>query len=227
HFTFRGEEVPGEVLAETIREELTGALTGEAAPYNLVFTTNGISSTTASVVTAALGIRDLGAMTEEDVDRVRRAHLLLAMFNALQPGVFALSGWDLVGALPIPAEQVEALLVEGDTRWIHRPAYDLLDLDPDATRSISGMPPGRALYGPIDTQLETPGSFVDRLREILHLRGYFAIPTTRQVDVPDVAHPAMLVMVHEYELAPGQLEVTVLNFGEEPVSGTVISTWLE
>ena len=36
-------------------------------------------------------------------ERVRRAHLLLAMFNALQPGVFALSGWDLVGALPIPA----------------------------------------------------------------------------------------------------------------------------
>ncbi len=226
-YDFRGEEVTGEVLAETIREELTGALTGEAAPYNLVFTTNGISSTTASVVTASLGIRDLTAMTDEDVDRVRRAHLLLAMFNALQPGVFALSGWDLVGALPVPPEEIEPLLAEGDTRWIHRPAYDLLDLDPTATRSASGMPRARALYGPIDAQLGTPGSFVDRLREILHLRGYFAISTTRQVDVPDVAHPAMLVLVHEYELVPGQLEVTVLNFGEEPVSGTVISTWLQ
>ena len=28
------------------------------------------------------------------------------MFNALQPGVFALSGWDLVGALTLDRKQV-------------------------------------------------------------------------------------------------------------------------
>ena len=32
------------------------------------------------------------------------------MFNALQPGVFALSGWDLVGALTLERKQVAALL---------------------------------------------------------------------------------------------------------------------
>ena len=37
-------------------------------------------------------------------------HLLLAMFNALQPGVFALSGWDLCGMLTLPPEQVAELL---------------------------------------------------------------------------------------------------------------------
>ena len=124
-YDFRGEEVTGEDLAATVRQELTDALTGEVAPYNLVFTTNGIASTTASVITAALGLRDLDALTDDDVERVTRAHLLLAMFNALQPGVFALSGWNLVGALPIPPEEIEPLLREGDTRWVHRPAYDL------------------------------------------------------------------------------------------------------
>lgn len=149
------------------------------------------------------------------------------MFNALQPGVFALSGWDLVGALPIPAEEIAPLLREGDTRWIHRPAYDLLDVDPSATGSASGMPRSRTLYGPIDRQLQEPGSFVRRLQEILHLRGYFAIATTRQVDVPEVAHRSMLVMVHEYEQVPGQLQLTVLNFSGDPISGTVISEHLE
>ncbi|HCE59976.1 maltose alpha-D-glucosyltransferase [Janibacter terrae] len=225
-FTFRGEATTGEELAATIRQELTDALTGEAAPYNLVFTTNGIASTTASVATAALGLRDLDALTEEDVERVRRAHLLLAMFNALQPGVFALSGWDLVGALPVPADEIEPLLRRGDTRWIHRPAYDLLDVDPGATGSASGMPRARTLYGSIEAQLEDPTSFVSRLKDMLHLRGYFGLATTRQVDVPDVAHPAMLVMVHDYELVPGQGQVTVLNFSAEPVSGTVISEHL-
>ena len=156
-----------------------------------------------------------------------RAHLLLAMFNALQPGVFALSGWDLVGALPIPPEEIEPLLREGDTRWVHRPAYDLLDVAPEASGSASGMPRARALYGPIDAQLADPRSFVSRLKDLLHLRGYFAIATTRQVDVPDVAHRSMLVMVHEYEQVPGQLQVTVLNFSGDPISGTVISEHLE
>ena len=44
------------------------------------------------------------------------------MFNALQPGVFALSGWDLCGMLTLPADEVAELLESGDTRWIHRAA---------------------------------------------------------------------------------------------------------
>ena len=32
------------------------------------------------------------------------------MFNALQPGVFALSGWDLCGMLTLPADEVAELL---------------------------------------------------------------------------------------------------------------------
>ena len=72
----------------------------KTAPYNLVFTTNGIACTTATVIAATLGITDLDAI--EDIDPIRRAHLLLAMFNALQPGVFALSGWDLCGMLTLP-----------------------------------------------------------------------------------------------------------------------------
>ena len=39
-------------------------LTGENAPYNLRFVTNGVACTTVSVIAAALGIRDLDALTE-------------------------------------------------------------------------------------------------------------------------------------------------------------------
>lgn len=227
-FTFRGEQVTGEALAATIRGELTERLTGPAAPYNHVFTTNGIASTTASVIAATLGISALDDIGEEEVARIRQAHLLLAMYNALQPGVFALSGWDLVGALPLPADhpQVAPLLEGGDTRWVHRGAYDLLGVDPDAQASAAGMPRARSLYGTLPEQLADPGSFARRLKDILHLRGYYQIATTRQVDVPDVSHPAMLVMVGEYEGIEGQQQVTVLNFAAEPIAGTVISEHL-
>ena len=54
-YTYKGESVTGEALGEAIRSDLTERLTGESRPYNLVFTTNGIACTTATVIAAALG----------------------------------------------------------------------------------------------------------------------------------------------------------------------------
>ena len=109
-----------------------------SAPYNLVFTTNGIACTTATVIAATLGITDLDDHRRRRHRGIRRAHLLLAMFNALQPGVFALSGWDLCGMLTLPPDEVAELLASGDTRWIHRAAHDLMGVDPAATQSDGG-----------------------------------------------------------------------------------------
>ena len=39
---------------------------------------------------------EIDNLSVDQVESIRQAHLLLAMFNAWQPGVFALSGWDLV-----------------------------------------------------------------------------------------------------------------------------------
>uniref|UniRef100_UPI003FD7CB34 maltose alpha-D-glucosyltransferase n=1 Tax=Pseudomonas sp. TaxID=306 RepID=UPI003FD7CB34 len=121
-FLYQGQTFPGNILREHIREQMYERLAGEHAPYNLKFVTNGVSCTTASIITAALGIRDLEAITPADIEQIRQIHLLLVMYNAMQPGVFALSGWDLVGALPLAADEVAHLMADGDTRWIHRGA---------------------------------------------------------------------------------------------------------
>lgn len=217
-YDFRGQSVRGEDLAVTIRQDLTDRLTGEAAPYNRVFTTNGIASTTATIVAASLGVRDLDEIDDTMSARICRAHLLLAMFNAWQPGVFALSGWDLCGALTLPGERVQQLIEGGDTRWIHRSAYDLMGYRND---DFTGMPMGRALYGSLPEQLERPDSFINALRRVIEIRSSCGLATGIQVDVPAVAHPSMLVMVHE--LPDGRHQVTVLNFGAEPVSAAVRS----
>jgi trehalose synthase len=222
-YTYRGEEITGGDLADLVRRDLCEHLTGPNAPYNLVFTTNGIACTTATVVAAALGITDLD--TIEEIDRIRRAHLLLATFNALQPGVFALSGWDLGGMLTIPPTEISELLERGDTRWIHRAAHDLMGVNPGATRSAAGMPRGRSLYGPIPEQLADDTSFVRQLQAILRVRTHYGIATSRQVDVPDVSHKGMLVLVHQLEDSH-QHQLTVLNFANEPIAGTVRSEQL-
>src|SRR5207248_3369325 len=124
-FTFRGKTMKGSELREIIRAEMLSRLLGPSAPYNLE-AANGVACTTATVAAAALGIRDVGRLTEAQRRDIQRAHLLVAMYNAMQPGIFALSGWDLVGALTLPAESVKTLLADGDTRWINRGSYDLL-----------------------------------------------------------------------------------------------------
>jgi trehalose synthase len=219
-YTYKGEEITGETLGETIRRDLTERLTGQNAPYNLTFTTNGIACTTATVITATLGITDLD--TIDDIDRIRRAHLLLAMFNALQPGVFALSGWDLCGMLTLPKAAVGELLQGGDTRWINRAAHDLMGVDPQATRSMAGMARGRSLYGSIPEQLGDESSFLRQLQAVLRVRSHYGIATSRQVDIPEVSHRGILVMVHQLA-DPRRYQLTVLNFANEHVDGTVHS----
>ena len=219
-YHYQGQTFPGNILREHIREEMYERLAGEHAPYNLKFVTNGVSCTTASIITAALGIRDLEAITDADIQQIQHIHLLLVMFNAMQPGVFALSGWDLVGALPLPADQVQHLMQDGDTRWIHRGAYDLVDLDPEAEFSAGNMPRPRSLYGSLITQLQRPDSFASQLKKILAVRRAYDIAASKQILIPDVEHPGLLIMVHELPAGKGT-QITALNFSSEPVVETL------
>ncbi|MCF5142627.1 maltose alpha-D-glucosyltransferase [Pseudomonas sp. PA-6-1D] len=219
-YLYQGQTFPGNSLREHIREQMYERLAGEHAPYNLKFVTNGVSCTTASIITAALGIRDLEAITPADIEQIRRIHVLLVMYNAMQPGVFALSGWDLVGALPLAADAVAHLMGDGDTRWIHRGAYDLVDLNPDAELSAGQMPRAKTLYGSLNSQLQDPDSFASQLQKILAVRNAYGIAASRQILVPDVEHPGLLIMVHELPAGKGT-QITALNFGSTALTETL------
>jgi trehalose synthase len=223
-FRFRGSELTGGELAVKIRNELIERLTGEAVPYNAIFTTNGIASTTATIVAAALGYTDITNLSQAQIEKIKQAHLLLTMFNAFQPGVFALSGWDLCGMLTLERSKVSRLLASGDTRWIHRAAYDLMGYRPEATESPSKMPRGTSLYGSLPDQLKDPNSFASQLRDILGVRTRYGIATAIQAEVPEVSNQAMLVMVHR--LDTGQIQATVLNFANQRIAGRVRSEHL-
>jgi trehalose synthase len=223
-FRFRGAELTGGELAAQIRTELIERLTGDAAPYNAIFTTNGIASTIATIIAATLGYPDLTDLSQAQIEKIKQAHLLLAMFNAWQPGVFALSGWDLCGMVTLERSKVSRLLASGDTRWIHRAAYDLMDYRPEATESPSKMPRGSSLYGSLPEQLNDAHSFAARLRDILAVRTRYGIATSVQVEVPEVSNKAMLVMVHRLDAT--QLQVAVLNFSNQSIAGRIKSEHL-
>jgi trehalose synthase len=219
-FPYRGAQLSGKELRELVHREMYGRLIGEHAPYNLKFG-DGVASTTATVIAATLGIRNIATLKAADVEKIKRLHLLLAFYNAMQPGVFALSGWDLVGALTLPAAEVRERLADGDTRWINRGAYDLLGSNPKALRSAAGLPRAVALYGALPQQLKKPDSFASQLARLLKVRADLHLYAARLTDVPAVQAKGLLVLVHELPQSSG-LEITAINFGDRPVDEAVL-----
>ena len=218
-FPFRDQQMSGKQIRDTVRAEMYARLLGERDPYNLKFG-DGVASTTATVVTSALGIRSITRLSTRDVEKIKRLHLLLAFYNAFQPGVFALSGWDLVGALTLPQAAVRERLADGDTRWINRGAYDLIGSDPRAVRSSAGLPRTKAIYGPLPEQLKNPDSFASQLARMLKARAEMRLYAARLVDIPNVRSRGLFVLVHELP-ENGGLEVTAINFGATPVEEAV------
>jgi hypothetical protein len=127
--------------------------------------------------------------------------------------------------LTLPPDEVSELLESGDTRWINRPAHDLMGANPRATKSSAGMPRGTSLYGSLPEQLDDDTSFARQLQAILAVRERYGVATSRQIDIPNVSHRGMLVMVQQLA-DPEQLGLTVLNFANEPIAGTVRSEHL-
>ncbi|MDB6088762.1 MAG: treS [Gammaproteobacteria bacterium] len=219
-FAFRGGQVTGRQLRSMVQQDMYTRLILTDAPYNLMFG-DGVASTTATVIASALGIKDISKLAPADVEKIKRVHLLLAFYNAFQPGVFALSGWDLVGALTLPAAVVRDRLADGDTRWINRGAYDLIGANPKAIRSAAGLPRAVALYGPLPKQLERQDSFASQLARMLKARADLHLYAARLADVPAVQSKGLFVLVHELP-EHSELEVTVINFSPSPVDETVL-----
>jgi trehalose synthase len=218
-FDFRGTQRTGREVRDLVHQEMYEHLIGTRAPYNMKFG-DGVACTTATVITAALGIRDIYHLKPAQIERIKHLHLLLAFYNAMQPGVFALSGWDLVGALTLPPQQVRERLADGDTRWINRGSYDLLGSNPDAHVSAAGLPRAVALYGAIPAQLGKPDSFASQLARLLRARAQLRLQVAQLVDVPAVQSAGLLVLVHELPEHSGT-EVTAINFAAKPVDETI------
>jgi len=218
-FTVGGKKVTGGELRERLLREMRARAAGPAAPHNLLYRPgkDGVATTFAAFVAAGLGIRDPYHAGAEQVEQIRGGHLLLATANAMQPGVFSLSSWDLVGALPVPEKEVEKWVGDGDYRWINRGGVDLAGANPQAIRSAYGLPRAQALYGPLPRQLREPGSFVSRLKKVLAARKKYRIAEAELAAVPEAENPAVCLLVLKLP-ENGGVAVTGLNFGRSALA---------
>jgi trehalose synthase len=220
-FTVGGRKLTGRQLKDEILAAMRAKAAGEAAPYNRLYRPerDGLATTFAGFAAPALGVKDPYAATPEQVKLIVRGHLLLAATNALQPGAFGVSSWDLVGALPVPVEAVKERVGEGDFRWINRGGVDLLGHNPNAMKSAMGLPRAKALYGPLPEQLKDPESFAARLGTMLAARQKYRVAEGELLAAPETKAAGLCVLV--LKLPDHPLAVTVLNFGREEAAEDV------
>ncbi len=219
-FSVNGEEMTGRAIYDSMYQRAKDKIMSSEAPCIREFSNLGFCGTLAGFAAEALGIPDPYNMTPSQKLEVQQLHFLATTFNAMQPGVFALSGWDLVGALPVPPESLGSWLDDRDYRWMNRGAFDLMGVNPDATTSRSGLPRAVAIYGTLAEQLRDPNSFASQLKRMLRVRKGSRIAFSKLVSVPEIDKESAVVMLFERPEYRSWI-ITALNFGREPVGDTI------
>lgn len=119
--------------------------------------------------------------------QIQEAHLLLAFFYAMQPGVFSFSVYDLLGALP---NQTECL--------------DLMGCNQST------------LYACLPTQMMNSSSFASQLKTMLQLRKNYKIESAELMNVPETPHKNSLILIHKLK-DTGSTYILAVNFGKKNV----------
>ena len=215
-FVVNGETTTGLELCDRMYQRAKDVVIGDRGSLSDIheFSNLGFCATLASYAAASLAIRDPYRMTQDEVARVRALHLTAAVFNAMQPGVFALSGWDLTGALLVGQKDLGSLLDDRDYRWMNRGAFDLMNVNPGAARSAGGLPRAKAIYGSLPEQLQNPDSFVSHLQRILRVRKEYGIAVSTLASVPETQSQGAVVMLLELPDESGWV-LAAVNFARE------------
>lgn len=126
-------------------------------------------STPAGLAAMALGVYRASEVTPGKAEMIRRGHMLLQFFKAMQPGVFMVSGQDLTGTLPIELSAgVDGR--EPDKTLALIGSYPLLSSAETGVVSNLRLPRAKTLYGTIDAQLYNSNSFFSELGRLIRLR---------------------------------------------------------
>lgn len=191
--------------------------------YNLS-SKNGPCTTLVGLIAASLNIKNIYCMSCDEKRLIQKIHLLYAFFNAMQPGVFCISGWDLVGALPLQQKNLPKT-PDTDFRWANRGSYSLIDYC-DERSIVSELPKAEVLYGSLTKQNYHSESFLKRLQKILRARQTYSIHLATLLDVVETQNPSVFILLHRL---PGtqNLQITAVNFSSQSVQENLFIEGIE
>lgn len=198
-----GNKDAQELLQKTQRQLMSKL--GSSTHFNTLYTTN------AGLAATALGLSHAGGASE--IKAIIDGHMVLLFFKAMQPGLFMVSGQDLVGAMPLPAQEVS------ETRFISRGAYSLTDTSGMFASTGSAIRKAQSLYPPADQQVYDKNSFVSQLGKLLRQRTKHSVSRGTIMARPETKNEGVIAILSKLESGKGLL--TVVNFGQKSATETI------
>jgi trehalose synthase len=208
-FIYKNEKIKGKDLAEKILTELSDACKKLDLIYSPPY--SGVATTYATMAAGVLNIPYDMCTLPENKEKIKKALLPMLIYNMMQPGIFQLSGWDLVGALNLPKELAQNIIKEGDVRWLERGSYDLMGTRNELKISSEGVPRATILFGDLPSQLKDPNSFVATLKKLLHLRKKWEFALAKRIYLFPSKHQGTSMALYRLPNNKG-LAIVALNF---------------
>lgn len=136
---------------------------------------NHLYTTPAGIAALALGAGNAHSVTAEMEALVRDGHFLQVFIRAMLPGLFMISGQDMVGTLPLSWYSMTDSAEGWDISHSSRSAMAYTQSVPESAVTSLGVPRARTLYSTPDIQLLEDNSFIARLSEVLAIRSSYGV----------------------------------------------------
>ncbi len=172
-YKYYDEEMTGEALRRRLLSEDAARIAGDQLP----------PCTWMGICAKALGVEDF----EAHASQIGEAHLLLAFFYSMQPGIFSFSAEDLLGAFP----------------------QEKMNLD------LMGASIG-TLYSCLPNQFKNCRSFALQVKRFAQVRKDQGLERAQLADVPQTVHPSVLLLVHRLPDTEF-IQLLAVNFGKARV----------
>ena len=206
-----GDNTAQALLADVSKEyrAIAGQQAGTPIKNNVLYTTG------AGLAAMALGKQADASATSKDIEQ---GHFLLALFKAMQPGVFVIGGQDLVGAMPLNPATMGSSEIPWDISFSSRGSYPLTSVS-SFVSSGQSIAKTTTAYGPADEQGFRKGAFISRIGDLLKARTSSGVAKGRLVAFPETKHPGIAIAITEIE--QGRYMLTAANFSRQSVTETI------
>ena len=211
-FKFNNELLTGNQIMDKVQKNMQNVM-----PY-IKGSGTAICTTYAGLFASRMKVEKIYEMSSVEKAKILKGMVLVTLYSAMQPGIIDVSGWDMVGALPLPVDDksIALYIKQGDYRWLNRGAYDLTGNNGDAIRSQAGITKAQPLFGTLPEQLKKPDSYISQLKHILAVREKYKIPLSDMVMIAEAKNPGLCILVNQLPDSKKYL-ITALNFSNQAV----------
>ncbi|SHN54789.1 hypothetical protein [Desulfovibrio litoralis] len=208
--------------AESLRAEVISQMKEKAGDGQdrVPFKNERLLTTSAGLALLALDIRNPEELKPEIKKEAEKGLFLMNFFKAMQPGIFMVSGQDLVGALPLHWQAMVDHVEEWDEGYATRGAYGLLRTSGSLFVTKNGIARTKTLFSSIDEQVYTQGSMVNRLGGFLKVRSNLGLARAETLGRIETKGEGSVAVLHKLPDNGGYF-ITIANFSRTGTNETL------